>query len=99
MNDQLYSYLNEWAKNNKIRFWVQWHSSCHTLNVSHVIEENGDDTIVRFVIVEYPHRGGRHIKQPWSIDHTMSEFIDLAEMFWTAIPKQPCGLLGYKVVS
>lgn len=96
MNDQLYAYLNEWAKNNKIQFWVEHFDDCHTLHLTHVIEENGDEAIIRFVIVEYPHKGGRYILQPWVMDDTMNEFVDLAEMFWTAIPMQPCGYLGYE---
>lgn len=97
MNEHLYTYLNEWAKNNKIHFRVDHHSNCHTLNVCHVIEEGDGDSIVRFVIIEYPHKGGRRIMQPWCIDHTINEFIDLAEMFWTVIPKQPTSELGYKL--
>ena len=98
MNKHLYAYLDEWAKNNKVSFKVDHEDRYHLLKVTHYIKEapKKREAIVRFVMVYYYHDGGKDVVTPWAMDDTIANFIELAEMFWTAIPKQPCSTLGYR---
>ena len=91
MNEHLYKYLAQWGKDNRISFEVKHYPDCHMLNVTEWVT---DDT-VRFVMVEYPHRGVRHIYQTWCVSDKIADFIALFDMFSRAIPMQPCSELGY----
>lgn len=87
-----YEFLEEWAKEHRVEFSVEWYPDCHVLSAAHHHEHND---LCSWAYVKYPHGGGMYDLRPWGLDDTLREFVGLFGA--KGRPMQPTTPLGYVI--